>query len=333
MSKNTLNIADGDLERGHWLMDTTLKYVPEGSYISPESRVYIKLADIFDPKVYDLTKLEPELKTIYGHCDAWWVSDEYSEYNKPLNNGRQMVNIADAKAGIHKDEYFSQIAGYALAKMIELKIDIAMIRLLYYDQSYEKYIRMTKEEAMVEAINALANRLRPNPYPRVNSYCQYCANLINGDCQEVTDKIRELVNLERVGFSYSESNADEVYYLAGIAEKAKQRASEVIKANSSKGITSNFKVSTVKGRKSIKKTQFFQWMKSIGMTLRDALPSISIDVKKAQDAVSLYAANVNAGKKPEDHIPVEIPEDIYEYGESTQKINPNAKYNPLKDNE
>lgn len=333
MSKNTLNIADGDLERGHWLMETTVKYVPEGTYISPESRVHINLSDIFDPNTYDLTKLDKDLQRIYSHCDAWWVSEEYSEWNKPMNNGRKMVNIADAKAGIHKDEYFSQIAGYALAKMIELDIDVAMVRLLYYDQTYEKYLKMTKAEAMVEAQNALLNRLRPNPFPRINSYCQYCSKLINGECSEVTDKIRELVNLERVGFSYSESNADEVYYLAGIAEKAKKRAADIIKANSDKGITGNFKVSDVKGRKSIKKTEFFKWIKSIGMTLRDALPALSIDNKKAEEAVTAFAININAGRTPDAHIPTKIPEEIYEYGESTQKINPNTRYNPLKSDE
>lgn len=332
MSKNTLNIADGDMERGHWLADTTFKYVPDDAYVSPEGRVYIKLADIFD-KDYDLSKLDKKLQTIYGHCDAWWISGEYTEFNKPMHNGQKMVNVADAKAGIHKDEYFSQAAGYALAKMIELNVDVAMIRIFYYDQYYEKYLKITKEEAIIQARDALLNRLRPNPYPKINSYCQYCAKLINGECQEVTDKIKELVNLERVGFTYSESNADEVYFIAGIAEKAKKRAADVIKANDEKGITGNFKVSETKGRKTIRKTEFFKWIKGIGMKLSDALPALTIDNKKAQEAVSTYAININAGKAPEEHIPTEIPEEIYEYGEGSKRINPNTRYNPLKDDE
>lgn len=329
MSK-VLKLETGNFELAQWAVDQMCRYLGDDDHIYPEERVRLKLEDVFQDVEFNYSEIPDKWKVIYGHADAWAFGPEYNPHNMRTNSGKTTLNIFDLKAGIHKPQYFYQAAGYALAKMIDLNEPGAMMRILYYDQKFERYMYVTRAQARVMAFEALSNRLRHAPEPIVNDNCQYCAHILT--CKAVGQAVRDLYALETCGFNYSRENADQVYFLAGIAEKAKARAREVIYENASLGNQGNYKVSTVKGKRTINSERFLGWLPNIGMKVAQLADAITIKKKEAEEAVRRYLESQNAKIEDEaDRIPEEIPAAIYDEAEDSQKINPNKKYNPLSE--
>lgn len=323
-------LNDGDHEAAAWAFDSICKYAGN-NIIIPEERVFIPLTSIYHedelPPVPDeFSDRVTEYRTVFGHCDAWFVGDEYDANDRLVEGGR-MLHVADLKAGIHKHEYYLQLSGYALSKMIELGVSTCMLRVLYYDQRIVRSMFVTKSIAIQMARSALDNRLRPNPQLKPNYACQYCANILN--CDAIEDSLRELVNWDRSKSELNHENVDRLYYLAGVAEKVKVRAAEYIKSNAlSEPTQSMYRVSTVKGRRSINKSKFISYCESLGIKLRDIIDCMEVDSELAQQLIEQKLLIQNA-MNPEGEFSTELPDEVYDVKDSTVKITPNKKYNPL----
>jgi len=327
-------LTDGNHEAAAWAFNALVEYAGD-NIIVPEERVFISLLSLYDeselPSVPDeFSDRADAYRTIFGHCDAWFIGDEFNNRDERVPGG-QMLHVADLKAGCHKHEYYIQLSGYALSKMIELGVHSCMVRILYYDQRLVRSLFLTKTLAISLAKSALDNRLRPNPWLNPNYACQYCANILN--CEAVEDSLRELVNFDRSKSEFEPHNVDRLYFLAGIAEKVKLRAAEYIKQNSlAKESESMYRVSDVKGRKVINKAQFISFCETIGIKMRDIIDCMSVDNQSAIELIEQKLLTINASKGLSGQ-PVEIPDHIFDSKDGTRKITPNKKYNPLKVNE